>query len=505
MQQIHSRVLQLNILLALLYWGLGRASILLAPEPSYATGIWPSAGVAFIAVLVGGYRYMPGVFVGAALVNFGLVTGTLKVPQFADSVIMALSIGGAATLQAAFGAWLVKRFVGYPTALETPASILRFLILAGPVACLVGASLSSAVLYQGGAFSLEPVGVHWITWWLGDTVGTILVGLLGLCLIGHPRTVWRPRRTSVAAPLVLACIPLVVAQVGTSSLLAQRQQAEFDYVAETVTAKLELATLRASQALDTLTVLFQGSQLVEPAEFERIAARQLDGATALSWVAWVPAGAGTVRDSLMAHGAGPDGNPGRYISPGDGDAAAAWLTPERIDAYMLPDTLAAPTPQLFLTSTGNREPALLIGTVDSQPASPAGRPKGFILAPVDLAELAAGVVPARFGGLLNVNLRSDGGPARQARILNQARKPGTEAFAWEDTIDFNGQTWHVDVLGLPGEYERSWVTHALVTASAGVVYSLVLALLLLADSGRKVRVERFFSRIARPRTSPQRA
>ena len=49
------------VLLALAYLILGRLSLLLAIPPGYAMAIYPPAGLAVAAVLIGGYRLATGV------------------------------------------------------------------------------------------------------------------------------------------------------------------------------------------------------------------------------------------------------------------------------------------------------------------------------------------------------------------------------------------------------------------------------------------------------------
>src|SRR5665647_982319 len=49
----------------------GRLALLLAIPPGYATAVWPAAGIAAVAVLVLGYRVLPGILVGSFFVNIG--------------------------------------------------------------------------------------------------------------------------------------------------------------------------------------------------------------------------------------------------------------------------------------------------------------------------------------------------------------------------------------------------------------------------------------------------
>jgi integral membrane sensor domain MASE1 len=45
--------------------------------------------------------------------------------------------------------------------------------------------------------------MNWISWWLGDTLGVLLVLPLILVIVGDPQDLWRSRRLPVALPMVL--------------------------------------------------------------------------------------------------------------------------------------------------------------------------------------------------------------------------------------------------------------------------------------------------------------
>ena len=80
----------------------------------------------------------------------------------------------AAALQAGLSAWMVRRWVGYPNALDTPGRVLGFLALGGPLGCLVNASVSVPLLVALGIVP-PPEGLFsWWNWWLGDALGVVL-------------------------------------------------------------------------------------------------------------------------------------------------------------------------------------------------------------------------------------------------------------------------------------------------------------------------------------------
>src|SRR5258706_9826035 len=86
-------------LLAAVYFAAAKLSLLLAIPPGYATAVWPPSGIAVAAILLLGNRIWPGVWMGAALVNFTVDA----------SIFPAVLIGCGNALEALVGATLIRR------------------------------------------------------------------------------------------------------------------------------------------------------------------------------------------------------------------------------------------------------------------------------------------------------------------------------------------------------------------------------------------------------------
>jgi hypothetical protein len=91
------------------------------------------------------------------------------------SLALPTSLGLGTALQALVGVWLVRRVVGFPMALDQGRQVAAFLGLGGPVSCLIGATWGVTSLLAGGIIPWPTGLVHWWTWWVGDTIGTLVV------------------------------------------------------------------------------------------------------------------------------------------------------------------------------------------------------------------------------------------------------------------------------------------------------------------------------------------
>ena len=229
---LHSFVAAL--VLAAVYGVMGKLSLLLAIPPGYSTAIWPPAGIALAGVLVYGARVWPGILLGSVVVNGWTTFDAANGAAILTSVVIPTTIGLGAALQALVGAFLVRRAVGFPTALDHGREILLFLLLGGPVSCLVSASVGITTLMVSGQILWATFPLQWGTWWVGDTLGILIVTPLVLCWLAEPQPIWRRRRLSVALPLASALVLAVGVFAYTSAQERERLRLLFDRQATTL-------------------------------------------------------------------------------------------------------------------------------------------------------------------------------------------------------------------------------------------------------------------------------
>ena len=138
----------------------------------------------------------PAIFVGAFVVNL-TTAGTV-----ATSFVIALGN----TLEALCGATLAQRYAGGKHGLDRSGDIIRFAAVAAVGSTTIAATIGVTTLVLGGIAQWSQFGLIWLTWWLGD-MGGVLVVAPALLLWARERSIgWQPMRALEAIALLVGLI-----------------------------------------------------------------------------------------------------------------------------------------------------------------------------------------------------------------------------------------------------------------------------------------------------------
>ena len=199
---MHSRrlsTLPIIGLVAFVYFIAGKLGLSLAFVNASASAVWPPSGIALATLLLIGYRIWPAIFLGAFLVN--LTT--------AGSVAASLGIAAGNTLEALGGAWLIYRFAGGTRVLDRAQGVFKF-ALAAALSTLISPTIGLTSLALGGLANGAVYSDIWVTWWLGDLAGDLVVAPLVLLWGIEPR--WRLNREETGEAAALLVLLVVLAE-----------------------------------------------------------------------------------------------------------------------------------------------------------------------------------------------------------------------------------------------------------------------------------------------------
>ncbi|MEM5432973.1 MASE1 domain-containing protein [Cupriavidus oxalaticus] len=155
--------------------------------------VWPSSGIALVALLTMGFGVTPGVAIGSVLANM-----SVGVPPHVAAVISLGATGAALT-----ATWLLKRVAGFQVSLDRIRDVLAFIILAAMLGSALSALIGATALLGGGLLSADEYSAAFLKWWLGDMMGVLVVAPPLLNLLTYPSPVRSARQAVEACGLAV--------------------------------------------------------------------------------------------------------------------------------------------------------------------------------------------------------------------------------------------------------------------------------------------------------------
>ncbi len=292
-KEIFERAAQV-FLLAAAYYITGWLGLLLAIPPGYATVFWPASGIALAATYHFGYRILPGAFLGSALLN---AVQNFTGPVHLASVIIivnAVAIGMGATLQAFFGAFLIRRFIGYHNKLEQLSAIVRFMMIGGPVSCAIAGTIGIGTLLLTRTIPPDNAVFSWWTWYTGDVLGVLVFAPLIVLFLN--RDVLLQRKRTVGIPLFILFMIIIAFFMGVRHWDSRRLHTEFTKDSMLIRSAVEKQFGAYLQELQSMQSFYQASVSVERDEFSAFVAQAFVRTPGIIGLAWVP----SVKDSERA-------------------------------------------------------------------------------------------------------------------------------------------------------------------------------------------------------------
>lgn len=309
-------VLLLTSGLALAYLLLGRLGILLAIPPGYATAIFPPAGLAMHQVMRRGASALPGLWLGSYLMNLSISWGGPLGTGW-QVHLLAAGIGLASAFQAWVGTRIAKALSEDPLRLESPRDLAAVLGIGGPVACLIAPTLGTLALFSAGLLPKPALPYAWWTWWVGDSLGVILLVPLIQILTVHT-SLWRERRLTVALPLVLCVLGVVIIFVRVSRREEVQLRHDLRDRADRVRMEMATALQARRELLHAMAGLFRSTPSLDPVAFRSFVDPYLERYPDLHSVDWVPRVLDRDRPRFEARTATALGEPYRIMDAGAG-------------------------------------------------------------------------------------------------------------------------------------------------------------------------------------------
>jgi|GEM_PF-2092630 len=499
------------LLLAAGYLALALASRLLALPPGFASPVWPAAGLALGALVVWGWRCWPGVFLGSLIFNTGqdfFANGTIGVG-------VAAGIASGAALQALLGIALTRGIAAGSAPLSRTWRAVRALLYAGPLACVMSASVGVGTLYWLGRLPADGLAVQWLTWWVGDAIGVLLFAPLTILLLPGSKWSAPQRAVSIGLPLLIAGTAFVILNIGFDRMEESKVRQEAAVRAGKVIEAAGRHLPDRIEELRSVARLFSLQRDVKPDEYQTFVVPLLD-LPSLVAVEWAPRAradlleqqSDAVNDSpAQVDNAQPDSRHGQaatyaveYVMPVAGNAIALGLEhaeePARREAMLRAGASGNPATSapVRLARTGALAalvfyPVYNFGLdVTSMTTEARNRMlRGYVIAIFDLQKLLAGFEGEASSNALRYRLTdlASGQSQHLGGTLN-----ATEVPSWSGDLKFGDRIWRLELAPIPGYWQSKRSGAAQIMLVASLILMFLICLWVVNTAARSVLLVR---------------
>jgi integral membrane sensor domain MASE1 len=203
------RISAVNIIelavIAFIYFVLVKLGLTLASVNPSASPVWPATGFALAILLLRGYRVWPAILVAAFLANM----------SSAGSIYTAAAIAVGNSLEGVVSALLINRWSGGVRTFTTPAGIAKFALISA-TATAISPAIGVSSLSLGGYAEWAQFGPIFMTWWLGDLSGALIVAPVIVLWAEGP-----PVRAPVSEALAIFVVAAGIGLIAFSPMIEQ--------------------------------------------------------------------------------------------------------------------------------------------------------------------------------------------------------------------------------------------------------------------------------------------
>jgi len=279
--------------------------MLLAIPPSEASAVWPAAGIALSAIMLGGYRVCYGLFASVFLFYSESWLDLSSSSELLKSLALIILLSFAALSQAVIGTMLVKRLIGAKDPLIDDKRIVAFLLIIGPLASVIASSVAILSFLMFGVLSSDDFLISWLIWWVGDSIGAMVVTPLLLTFLARSIPALYSRRISVGLPLLGVLIATFLLFFVTLSYEKNDRQQAFERQAQELHSFVEKRLQANFEVLYSIRSFFNANDSVNGREFSLFAKHQLQRYPEIHALEWAPRITGEQRDEFEDKDDGP--------------------------------------------------------------------------------------------------------------------------------------------------------------------------------------------------------
>ncbi len=184
----------------------GRLGLSFGFEQGSVSLVWPQTGIVFAIVMIYGRELWIGIFIGALLTNL-----------ISSDLTLALSGAVTVTISTLLAVTLLQR-IGFRPTLRRMRDVLALVSIAVILGPLINATVGAFGLYLEGVLTPGSELRVWLAWWLGDSLGVLIIAPVILVWSEFPYHL-PPRREIYELAATFALFLVIAWLVFTRSLI----------------------------------------------------------------------------------------------------------------------------------------------------------------------------------------------------------------------------------------------------------------------------------------------
>ena len=154
-----------GVAVAVAYVVAAQLGFLVAFVAEQVTTVWAPTGIALAALLLGGLRFWPAIWLGAFAANAG-----------SDAPLWtAFVLATGNTLEGVLAVSALRRLPSFDDGLRRVPDVLALTIIGAVLCTMASATVGVTTLCAAGVQPWERFGALWFDWWLGDALGALIV------------------------------------------------------------------------------------------------------------------------------------------------------------------------------------------------------------------------------------------------------------------------------------------------------------------------------------------
>lgn len=163
--------------ITLLYVLIARVSLLFSIPPGNISPIYPSIGFGIASALILGRRMLFAIWLGSFATNmiFFYQASLINGDSFLKILLLTSLIASVNLFTAAIGISLIEKYTKGEYPLNSGKNILLFLSIGVFVICFINSIMGVSIFSMAGYVSEHQIVYTFITWFLGDAIGFIIL------------------------------------------------------------------------------------------------------------------------------------------------------------------------------------------------------------------------------------------------------------------------------------------------------------------------------------------